>query len=261
MTHPIKKAVILAGGFGSRISEESHLKPKPMVEIGGRPILWHIMKGYAAHGINEFIICLGYKGYIIKEYFQNHFLHTSDITFDMQNHQQQMHTDVEESWKVTVVDTGEHSMTGGRLKRVEKYLNQEDFCFTYGDGVSDIDITKLIAFHYQHKKIATVTAVQPPSRFGIMNIEKHIVTSFREKPSGDNWVNGGYFVLSNKSLDYIDDDTTVWEQEPMHQLVKDRELAAYQHAGFWYPMDTLRDNIKLEEMWQAGNPPWKKWED
>ncbi|MFC1542836.1 glucose-1-phosphate cytidylyltransferase [Pseudomonadota bacterium] len=255
------KAVILAGGLGTRISEESNLKPKPMIEIGGRPILWHIMKTYSAYGINDFIICCGYKGYLVKEYFANYFLHMSDVTFDMQKNSMQVHRRKAEPWNVTVVDTGEDTMTGGRLKRVVQYLDDEDFCFTYGDGVSDIDIDKLVEFHRQQGRLATLTAVQPPGRFGALMIQGEKVNAFEEKPQGDGtWVNGGYFILSPKVIDYIDDDTaTIWEQGPLKALAAEGELSAFQHRGFWQPMDTLRDKTHLEELWQAAKAPWKVW--
>jgi len=255
------KAVILAGGLGTRISEESVIRPKPMVEIGGKPILWHIMKHYSSHGINEFIICLGYKGYFIKEYFANYFLHMSDVTFDMADNNMQVHQANAEPWKVTLVDTGENTMTGGRLKRISKYLDNEAFCFTYGDGLSDVNISKLIEFHKAQGTMATVTAVQPPGRFGALNVEEHRITQFQEKPDGDGgWISGGYFVLSPKVISYIDDDNSVWEKQPMEMLAKKNELAAYVHRGFWQPMDTLRDRNLLEEYWSSGNAPWKCWE-
>ena len=255
------KAVILAGGLGTRISEESHLKPKPMIEIGGKPILWHIMKIYAAHGINDFIICLGYKGYIIKEYFANYYLHTSDVTFDIANNSMQTHQNHAEPWKVTLVDTGEETMTGGRLKRVAKYLNSDEaFCFTYGDGVSDIDISELIAFHHQHGKLATVTAVQPAGRYGALSIDGENVRGFIEKPQGDGgWVNGGFFILSPKTIDLIDGDETPWEQEPLSRLAYANELCAYQHRGFWQPMDTIREKNLLNDLWDNSKAPWKVW--
>jgi glucose-1-phosphate cytidylyltransferase len=253
------KAVILAGGLGTRLSEETTVKPKPMVEIGGKPILWHIMKSYSAHGINDFVICCGYKGYVIKEYFANYFLHTSDVTFDMKNNEMEVHTHKAEPWKVTLVDTGDDTLTGGRLKRVQQYVRDDDaFCFTYGDGVSDVDITKLIAFHKDHGKLATLTATQPPGRFGALNLDGHKINSFQEKPQGDGaWINGGFFVLSPKVIDYIDDDSTTWEKKPMEQLAQEGQLNAYFHQGFWQPMDTLRDKIYLEELWQSGKAPWK----
>ncbi|MBR7633459.1 glucose-1-phosphate cytidylyltransferase [Janthinobacterium lividum] len=253
------KAVILAGGLGTRISEETSTKPKPMVEIGGKPILWHIMKSYSAHGVNDFVICCGYKGYVIKEYFANYFLHTSDVTFDMQNNEMVVHARSAEPWKVTLVDTGDETLTGGRLKRVRQYVQDEDsFCFTYGDGVSDVNITELINFHKSHGKLATLTATQPPGRFGAINFDGVEVNSFQEKPQGDGaWINGGFFVLSPKAIDYIDDDTTTWEKKPMEQLAKDGQLNAFFHKGFWQPMDTLRDKVHLEELWQTGKAPWK----
>lgn len=254
------KAVILAGGLGTRISEESYLKPKPMIEIGGRPIIWHIMKVYAHYGINDFIICCGYKGYVIKEYFANYFLHMSDVTFDMQHNTMEVHRKKAEPWKVTLIDTGEDSMTGGRLKRVAKYLDDEPFCFTYGDGVADVDIGKSIEFHREQGCLATMTAVQPPGRFGALNIHEEKINSFEEKPQGDGaWVNGGFFVLSPKVVDYIDSDATIWEQEPLKKLASDGELVAYHHRGFWQPMDTLRDKNYLEELWQGSKAPWKVW--
>ena len=253
------KAVILAGGLGTRLSEETSIKPKPMVEIGGKPILWHIMKSYSAHGINDFVICCGYKGYVIKEYFANYFLHTSDVTFDMKNNTMEVHTRHAEPWKVTLVDTGDDTLTGGRLKRVKEYVRDDDlFCFTYGDGVSDVDIGALIVFHQAHGKLATLTAVQPPGRFGALNLDGQRINSFQEKPQGDGaWINGGFFVLSPKVIDYIDDDATIWEKKPMEQLAQEGQLDAYFHHGFWQPMDTLRDKIHLEELWQSGNAPWK----
>ncbi|MEO8629776.1 MAG: glucose-1-phosphate cytidylyltransferase [Betaproteobacteria bacterium] len=254
------KAVLLAGGLGTRISEESHLKPKPMIEIGGKPIIWHIMKIYSAYGVNEFVVCLGYKGYMMKEYFANYFLHQSDVTFDMASNKMHVHQNSAEPWQVTLVDTGDATMTGGRLKRVQAYLGDEDFCFTYGDGVSDIDIGKLIAFHQTHGGHATLSAVQPPGRFGALNFEGTKVTSFEEKPQGDGgWINGGFFVLSPKVFDYIADDTTIWERQPMERLAREGELQAFFHKGFWQPMDTLRDKNHLEQMWASGKAPWKKW--
>lgn len=255
------KAVILAGGLGTRISEETAVRPKPMVEIGGKPILWHIMKMYAAHGINDFIICCGYKGYVIKEYFANYFLHMSDVTFDLRSdNQMQVHQQFAEPWKVTLVDTGEQTMTGGRLKRVEAYLGESNFCFTYGDGVSDVDLTKLIAFHQAHGKLATVTAVQPPGRFGALDLKGDAVTSFIEKPHGDGmYINGGFFVLSPKVLDLIEGDTTIWEKKPLETLAQQAQLHAYKHHGFWQPMDTLRDKQLLEDLWASGAAPWKQW--
>jgi glucose-1-phosphate cytidylyltransferase len=254
------KAVILAGGMGSRISEETGTKPKPMVEIGGKPVLWHIMKTYSAHGVNDFIICCGYKGYIIKEYFANYFLHMSDVTFDLTKNRMKVHQNFAEPWQVTLVDTGAETMTGGRLKRVRQYLDDEIFCFTYGDGLADIDISALIKSHKKRKTLATVTAVQPPGRFGALVVEEDRVTSFREKPAGDGWINGGFFVLSPKVIDYIEGDQTVWEKEPMERLAGEGELATYVHQGFWQPMDTLRDKLQLEELWASGTAPWKVWE-
>lgn len=256
------KAVILAGGLGTRLSEETSLKPKPMVEVGNKPILWHILKMYSAHGINEFIICCGYKGYVIKEYFANYFLHMSDITFDMCNNEMQVHNKRAEPWKVTLVDTGESSMTGGRLKRVSDYVaDDEAFCFTYGDGVGDINISESIAFHKSHGKLATLTATYPPGRFGALDIINGQVNSFKEKPKGDGaMINGGFFVLSPEVLKYIDGDDTVWEQLPLNSLAEHSQLMAFEHEGFWQPMDTLRDKIYLEELWQSGKAPWKTWE-
>lgn len=256
------KAIILAGGLGTRISEESHVKPKPMIEIGTKPILWHVMKIYSHYGINDFIICCGYKGYVIKEYFANYFLHTSDITFDMSNNRMEVHQRYAEPWKVTVVDTGEQTMTGGRLGRVAPYLEgEENFCFTYGDGVGDVNIAELIAFHKAQQVKATLTSVYPPGRFGALDIRpNHKVASFKEKPKGDGgMINGGFFVLSTSVLNLIDGDQTVWEREPLERLAQDSQLAAYQHHGFWHPMDTLRDKIYLEELWNTGKAPWKVW--
>ena len=257
----IMKAVILAGGLGTRISEETDLKPKPMIAIGGKPILWHILKMYSHHGINEFIICCGYKGYVIKEYFSNYFLHMSDITFDMNDNNMVVHHQKAEPWKVTLVDTGEETMTGGRLRRVKKYLEREKvFCLTYGDGVSNVNITKLLAFHAEQKVKATLTAVLPPGRFGVLNLDDNKVKSFMEKPKGDGaMINGGFFVLSPDVIDYINDDTTTWEREPLERLAREGNLAAYKHHGFWQPMDTLREKIQLEELWQSGKAPWKVW--
>ena len=255
------KAIILAGGLGTRISEETDHKPKPMIEIGGMPILWHILKHYSVHGINDFIICCGYKGYVIKEYFANYFLHMSDVTFDMTNNKMEVHNQNAEPWKVTLVDTGEKTMTGGRLKRVYDYVkNEECFCMTYGDGVSDVNVTKLVAYHKSLNVKATLTAVFPPGRFGALDIEGEKVNSFREKPQGDgSLINGGFFVLSPKVMDYIIDDQTMWEREPMEKLADNGELAAFQHHGFWRPMDTLRDKNYLEELWNDGSAPWKTW--
>lgn len=256
------KAVILAGGLGTRLSEETSVRPKPMVEIGGKPILWHIMKMYSHHGVNDFIICCGYKGYVIKEYFANYFLHMSDITFDMRSNRMEVHQKRAEPWTVTLVDTGDHSMTGGRLGRVAEYLrNDPAFCFTYGDGVSDVDISATIDFHLKHGKAATLTATYPPGRFGSLEMEGNRVSSFKEKPKGDGAViNGGFFVLSPKVLSYLDGDDTVWEQQPLMRLAQEGELMAYHHDGFWQPMDTLRDKMLLEELWTSGKAPWRKWE-
>lgn len=255
------KAVILAGGLGTRFAEETDLKPKPMIEIGGKPILWHIMKIYSHHGIDDFIVCCGYKGYVIKEYFANYFLHMSDVTFNLRTHGMEVHEQHAEPWRVTLVDTGDQTMTGGRLKRVRPYLNGEDFCFTYGDGVSDVDIGALIAFHRQHGKLATLTAVQPPGRFGALNLDDGQIQSFQEKPHGDGaWINGGFFVLSPRVIDVIDGDATIWEREPMERLAQEGQFVAYRHMGFWQPMDTLRDKLQLERLWQGGKAPWKVWE-
>lgn len=255
------KAVILAGGLGTRISEESHLKPKPMIEIGGRPILWHIMKIYSRYGINDFVICLGYKGYVIKEYFANYFLHMSDVTFDMSKNEMEVHQRYVEPWRVTLVDTGENTLTGGRLRRVRQHLGDEPFCFTYGDGVADVDIGALVNFHRAHGKAATVTAIQPPGRYGALNLDGHAVRSFQEKPAGDGaWINGGFFVLDPSVIDLIAGDQTSWEGDPLMQLARDDKLMAYPHAGFWQAMDTLRDKNQLEEIWQSGRAPWKCWE-
>jgi len=256
------KAVILAGGLGTRLSEETALRPKPMVEIGGKPILWHIMKMYSYHGINEFVICCGYKGYVIKEYFANYFLHMSDVTFDMKHNRMEVHSKRAEPWSVTLVDTGDESMTGGRLLRVAKYVeNEEAFCFTYGDGVGDMNIVDSIAFHKAHGKAATLTATLPPGRFGALDIQRKQVMSFREKPKGDGaMINGGFFVLSPKVLSYVKDDATIWEQQPLMGLAEDGQLMAYEHEGFWQPMDTLRDKHHLEDLWASGKAPWKKWD-
>ncbi len=255
------KAVILAGGLGTRISEETHLRPKPMIEIGGKPILWHIMKLYSAHGVNDFIICCGYKGYVIKEYFANYFLHMSDVTFDMSHNEMQVHRRNAEPWKVTLLDTGETTMTGGRLKRVGEYLEgEESFCFTYGDGLSDVNVTDLIAFHTEHGKLATVTAVHPPARYGALDLDGSRVTGFVEKPRGDGGlINGGFFVLSPKCLDFIEADSTPWEGVPMINLAAQGDLMAYEHDGFWQPMDTLREKNLLEELWASNKAPWKIW--
>ena len=255
------KAVILAGGLGTRISEETHLKPKPMIEIGGMPILWHILKIFSAHGINDFLICCGYKGYVIKEYFANYFLHTSDVTFDIQKNSQEVLHKTTEPWRITLVDTGETTMTGGRLKRVRDYLLDETFCLTYGDGVADVDISSLIAHHRTHDRLATVTAVQPPGRYGALQFsESSGVSGFQEKPQGDGgWVNGGFFVLEPQVIDRIQGDNTIWEQGPLSSLAADGELTSYQHNGFWQPMDTLRDRVRLEDLWVSGLAPWKIW--
>lgn len=255
------KAVILAGGLGTRISEETHLRPKPMIEIGGKPILWHILKMYSAHGVNEFVICCGYKGYLIKEYFANYFLHMSDVTFDMASNHMEVHHKNAEPWRVTLVDTGEDTLTGGRLKRVADYVQGDDaFCFTYGDGVSDVDISRTIAFHKQHGKLATVTAVQPPGRYGALQMIGAVVEGFTEKPRGDGGlINGGFFVLSPRCLERIADDHTSWEGEPLSGLAAEGQLMAFEHHGFWQPMDTLREKNMLEDLWQAGKAPWKVW--
>ena len=254
------KAVILAGGLGTRLAEETSVRPKPMVEIGGRPVLWHIMKIFSAHGINDFVVCLGYKGYLIKEYFANYFLHMSDVTFDMVNNQTVIHQNNAEPWRVTLVDTGESTMTGGRLKRVRQYLGDEDFCFTYGDGVGDVNISELIEFHHSQKRLATLTGVQPPGRFGALNLNGTRVANFEEKPHGDGgWINGGFFILSPIVIDYIEHDAVVWERDPMERLAREGQLSAYLHHGFWQPMDTLRDKQHLEELWQSGSAPWKVW--
>ncbi len=254
------KAVILAGGLGTRISEESHLKPKPMIEIGGKPILWHIMKIYSSHGIDEFIVCLGYRGYVIKEYFANYFLHMSDVTFDLAENRMEVHQASAEPWRVTLVDTGENTMTGGRLKRIAGYLGEDDFCFTYGDGVADVDIGALVAYHREQGRQATLTAVQPPGRYGALVLDGDRVERFQEKPRGDNaWINGGFFVLSPKVIDLIDGDETHWESDPLERLTAAGELSAYRHRGFWQPMDTLRDKTQLEQLWASGQAPWKRW--
>jgi glucose-1-phosphate cytidylyltransferase len=256
------KAVVLAGGFGTRISEESGVKPKPMVEIGGRPILWHILKIYSAHGINDFVICLGYKGSAIKDYFASYHLYSSTVTFDMQTNEMHVHKNGAEPWRVTLVDTGEDTMTGGRLKRVRDFIGRETFCMTYGDGVSDIDIRASIRFHKSQRTLATLTAAQPPGRFGAFTLlsEQNRIETFQEKPQGDGaWVNSGFFVLEPEAIDYIEDDRTVWEKEPLERLARDGQLSAYRHSGFWQPMDTLRDKVVLENLWQSGKPPWKSW--
>jgi glucose-1-phosphate cytidylyltransferase len=255
------KAVILAGGLGSRISEESSLRPKPMIEIGGRPILWHIMKIYAAHGVNDFVVCLGYRGYMIKEYFANYFLHMADVTFDLAENRMVVHQKASEPWRVTLVDTGDNSQTGGRLRRVKKYVEGDGpFCFTYGDGVSNVDISKLLRFHKKGKKLATVTAVRPPGRFGALDIEGDNVKGFVEKPAGDGgWINGGFFVLQPDVFRYLKADSDIWEHAPLEGLARDGQLRAYHHEGFWQPMDTLRDKNVLEELWSSGKAPWKMW--
>ncbi len=256
------KAVILAGGLGTRLSEETSVRPKPMVEIGGKPILWHILKMYSAHGINDFIICCGYKGYVIKEYFANYFLHMSDVTFNMRDNTMKVHDQRAEDWNITLVDTGDDSMTGGRLRRVADYVKDEEaFCFTYGDGVSDLDISATLAFHKAHGKAATLTATFPPGRFGALDIQNGQVLNFKEKPKGDGaLINGGFFVLSPTVLDYLEDDSTTWEQEPLMKLAAEGQLMAYEHPGFWQPMDTLRDKHYLEDLWQSGKAPWKSWD-
>lgn len=259
------KVVILAGGFGTRISEESGIRPKPMVEIGGMPILWHIMKIYSHYGLNEFIICLGYKGYMIKEYFSNYFLHMSDVTFDLGNNSMNVHRKNSESWKVTLIDTGTDTMTGGRIKKIASYLNNEPFCLTYGDGVSDVNISKLIEFHKTQGSLVTLTAVQQEGRFGAFMLGQNDarINSFREKPKGDGvdnaWINGGFFVVDPKAIDYISDDSTVWEKEPLEIIAKTGNLSAFRHHGFWFPMDTIRDRNVLHELWEAGKAPWKVW--
>ncbi len=254
------QAVILAGGLGTRISEETSLRPKPMIEIGGKPILWHVMKIYSHYGIHDFIICLGYKGYMIKEYFANYFLHMSDVTFDMANNSMKIHQNSAEPWKVTLVDTGEATMTGGRIKRVKDYVGDKTFCLTYGDGVGNVDIQKLVDFHRSHKNLATLTAVQPPGRFGALELKGSSVLRFLEKPHGDGaWINGGFFVLEPQVLDLIPGDETIWEREPLAQLSQQGSLRAYFHEGFWQPMDTLRDKNHLEELWSSGKAPWKMW--
>jgi glucose-1-phosphate cytidylyltransferase len=255
------KALILAGGLGTRISEESSTRPKPMIEIGGKPILWHIMKIYSAHGILDFVICCGYKGYIVKEYFANYFLHMSDVTFDMAHNAMQVHQRYAEAWRITLVETGDNTMTGGRLRRVADYVKGEEaFCFTYGDGLADVDIGALVVFHKRHGKLATITAVQPSGRYGALDMNGSAVRGFIEKPKGDGgWINGGFFVLSPRCLDYIAGDTTSWEAEPLRRLAADGELMAFEHAGFWQAMDTLRDKNYLEDLWQGGSAPWKSW--
>jgi glucose-1-phosphate cytidylyltransferase len=254
------KAVILAGGLGTRLAEETSVRPKPMVEVGGKPVLWHILKSYSQHGINDFIICLGYRGYVIKEYFANYFLHMSDVTFDLAENRMEVCHRHCEPWRVTLVDTGEQTQTGGRLRRVRDYLDGESFCFTYGDGLADVDIGALVAFHRQQKRLATLTAVQPAGRFGAIDIADHRITRFEEKPHGDgSWINGGFFVLEPEALKYIEGDATAWERQPLEQLAVDGQLSAFTHRGFWQPMDTLRDKMKLEELWESGRAPWKSW--
>jgi glucose-1-phosphate cytidylyltransferase len=254
------KAVILAGGLGSRLSEETTVRPKPMVELGGRPILWHIMKIYSHHGINDFVICLGYKGYLIKEYFANYFLHMSDVTINLRNNELKVHQNTSEPWSVTLVDTGDATMTGGRLLRVRDHIGDSRFCFTYGDGVSNVNLRELFAFHEAQGTMATLTAVQPPGRFGVIDIDEYKILGFREKPAGDGgWINGGFFVLEPGIFDLIESDSTVWEREPLERLASTGQLSAYKHTGFWQPMDTLRDKIYLEELWSSGSAPWKVW--
>jgi len=254
------KAVILAGGLGTRISEETNIKPKPMVEIGGHPILWHVMKIYSAHGINDFIICAGYKGYVIKEYFANYFLHMSDVTFDMKENRMEVHRRRSEPWRVTIVDTGEETMTGGRLRRVRDYVGDETFCFTYGDGVGDVNIAELVAYHKREGCCATLTGVQPPGRYGALGIDGRRVIGFQEKPEGDGgWINGGFFVLEPAVIDLIADDATIWERKPLEELARSSQLSVYKHSGFWQPMDTLREKIRLEKLWASGKAPWKVW--
>ncbi|MBC5763638.1 glucose-1-phosphate cytidylyltransferase [Ramlibacter albus] len=255
------KAVILAGGLGTRISEESSVRPKPMIEIGGRPILWHILKMYSAHGIHEFVICCGYKGYVIKEYFANYFLHMSDVTFDMASNRMEVHHRNAEPWRVTLVDTGDKTGTGGRVKRVSEYVQDGDFCMTYGDGVGNVDIAELVAFHRHHGRMATMTAVRPPGRFGAVQLDGTAIRQFMEKPLGDGgWINGGFFVLSPKVLELIEGDDTSWESGPLVAMAHAGNLQAYMHHGFWQPMDTLRDKTYLEELWASGSPPWKMWQ-
>ncbi len=255
------KAVILAGGLGTRLAEETSIRPKPLVEIGGRPILWHIMKCYSAHGINEFIVCCGYKGYMIKEYFANYFLHMCDVTFDIPNNQMTTHQSRAEDWKVTLIDTGDDTMTGGRLRRVRQFIGEETFCFTYGDGVGDVDISATVEFHRRHGKLATLTAATPPGRFGALNLDGHDVRSFQEKPKADGGViNAGFFVLEPQVIDRISGDATVWEREPLETLASDGQLAAWRHEGFWQPMDTLRDRNQLEALWASGKAPWRVWQ-
>lgn len=255
------KAVILAGGFGTRLAEETNSRPKPMIEIGGKPILWHIMKMYSAHGINDFVICLGYKGYFIKEYFSNYFLHTSDVTIDLRDNNMQVHHNTSEPWKISLIDTGPHSMTGGRIKRIEPYITEDTFLLTYGDGVSDVNIQATIDFHQSHGKLATMTTVQPPGRFGIIDLNQDAqVKAFKEKPAeGDGWINGGFFVLNRSIFDYINNDDCIFERGPLEKLASDQQLMAYHHKGYWQPVDTLREKMLLEKLWQEGNAPWKQW--
>ncbi len=255
------KAVILAGGLGTRLAEETAVRPKPMVEVGGKPVLWHLLKTYSHHGIHDFVICLGYRGFVIKEYFANYFLHMSDVTFDLAENRMEVCHRHCEPWRVTLVDTGDHTQTGGRLKRVRDYLDDEAFCFTYGDGLADVNVRALVDFHHRQKRLATLTAVQPPGRFGALDVQDNRITRFEEKPQGDgSWINGGFFVLQPQAVDLIAGDATVWEREPMEQLARDGQLSAFTHRGFWQPMDTLRDKQKLEEMWQSGAAPWKVWQ-
>ena len=255
------KAVILAGGLGTRLSEETAVRPKPMVEVGGKPVLWHLLKLFSHHGINDFVICLGYRGYVIKECFANYFLHMSDVTFDLAENRMEVCHRHCEPWRVTLVDTGEHTQTGGRLRRVREYLGDESFCFTYGDGLADVDVGALVRFHHQQKRLATITAVQPPGRFGALDIADARITRFEEKPQGDgSWINGGFFVLQPAAIDLIHGDETVWEREPMESLARDAQLSAWTHRGFWQPMDTLRDRALLERLWQSGQAPWKVWQ-
>ncbi|HEX8618173.1 MAG TPA: glucose-1-phosphate cytidylyltransferase [Thermoanaerobaculia bacterium] len=254
------KVVLLAGGLGSRLSEETTTRPKPMVEIGGKPILWHIMKLYAHHGLTDFIVCLGYKGYVVKEYFANYFLHMSDVTFDLRKNEMKVHQNASEPWNVTLIDTGDATMTGGRLKRVRNHVAGETFCMTYGDGVGDVDIRGLIDFHREHGRRATLTSVRPPGRFGIIELDEQRVVSFQEKPEEESgWINGGFFVLESSVIDLIDDDDTVWEREPLEHLARSGEMSAYRHSGFWQPMDTLRDKMYLDTLWSSGQAPWKVW--
>ncbi|MEA2491613.1 MAG: glucose-phosphate cytidylyltransferase [Acidobacteriota bacterium] len=254
------KVVILAGGLGTRLSEETIIRPKPMVELGGKPVLWHIMKIYSHYGLNDFVICLGYKGYFVKEYFANYFLHSSDVTFDLRKNEMKVHQNLSEPWTVTLVETGEATQTGGRLARVREHVGDETFCFTYGDGLSDVNVTELIAFHREQQTRATLTAVQPPGRFGVIDFREEKISSFQEKPPGDgSWINGGFFVLEPSVFDYIAGDDTPWEREPLEQLARDGQLSAFKHSGFWHPMDTLRDKTYLESLWAAGNAPWRVW--